>query len=316
MSKKILITDDVHPLLIEGMEADGFHCDYRPEITLEEVRAIIGDYEGLIINSKILVDRVLLDKAPKLRFVGRLGSGMEIVDREYAAVKGVAVLSSPEGNCNAVAEQALGMLLALSNNLLRADREVRQKTWNREKNRGFEIMGKTIGIIGFGHTGSAFAKKLSGMGVKILAYDKYKENYTAGFLNVEAVEMPEIFEKAEIISFHLPLTAETKHLVDLTFINKCKKGVILINTSRGQVIKTEDLIVGLGSGIIGGACLDVFENEKPKTYSEREREMYNRLFSFENVVVTPHIAGWTFESKRRLADILLGKIRKALLHAN
>lgn len=316
MSKKILITDDVHPLLIEGMEADGFHCDYRPEITLEEVRSIIGDYEGLIINSKILVDRVLLDKAPKLRFVGRLGSGMEIVDREYAAVKGVAVLSSPEGNCNAVAEQALGMLLALSNNLLRADREVRQKTWNREKNRGFEIMGKTIGIIGFGHTGSAFAKKLSGMGVKILAYDKYKENYTAGFLNVEAVEMPEIFEKAEIISFHLPLTAETKHLVDLTFINKCKKGVILINTSRGQVIKTEDLIAGLESGDIGGACLDVFENEKPKTYSEREREMYNRLFSFENVVVTPHIAGWTFESKRRLADILLGKIRKALLHAN
>lgn len=316
MSKKILITDDVHPLLIEGMEADGFHCDYLPEITLEEVRAIIGDYGGLIINSKILVDRVLLDKAPKLRFVGRLGSGMEIVDREYAAAKGVAVLSSPEGNCNAVAEQALGMLLSLSNNLIRSDREVRQKMWNREKNRGFEIMGKTVGIIGFGHTGSAFAKKLSGMGVNILAYDKYKANYTAGFLYVEAVEMEEIFEKAEIISLHLPLTAETKHLVDLTFISKCKKGVILINTSRGQVIKTEDLIAGLESGNIGGACLDVFENEKTQTYSEREDEMYVRLLSFENVVVTPHIAGWTVESKRRLADILLGKIRKALLQAN
>lgn len=316
MSKKVLITDDVHPLLIEGLKSGGFHCDFLPDISLEEVRTIIGDYHGLIVNSKILVDRVLLDRAPKLRFVGRLGSGMEIIDREYAAAKGVAVLSSPEGNCNAVAEQALGMLLALANNLLRADREVRQKIWHREKNRGFEIMGKTVGIIGFGHTGSSFAKKLSGMGVKILAYDKYKTNYTSDYPYVAESAMQPIFEQADIISFHLPLTEETKHLADQAFVNKCKKGVIFINTSRGQVIKTEDLIAGLESGNIGGACLDVFENEKPHSYSKREQQLFDRLFSFENIVVSPHIAGWTVESKRRLADILLNKIWGVLKQAN
>lgn len=316
MVKKVLVTDGVHPSLIEGFEADGFLCDYHPAISLEEVREIIEPYEGLIVNSKILVDQFLLDKATNLRFVGRLGSGMEIIDQEYAAKKGVAVLNAPEGNCNAVAEQALGMLLTLANNLLRADREVRGKVWQREQNRGFEIMGKTIGIIGFGHTGSAFAIKLSGMGVEILAYDKYKANYTADYPFVVETEMQTIFEKADIISFHLPLTAETKHLADEVFINNCKKGVIFINTSRGQVIKTADLITGLSSGIVGGACLDVFENEKPQTYSEEEKRLFDRLFSFENTVFSPHIAGWTIESKRRLADILLNKIRKVLKQAN
>ena len=316
MVKKVLITDDVHPSLIDGFEADGFKCDYRPAISLEEVRNLIDPYEGLIINSKILVDRFLLDKAVNLQFVGRLGSGMEIIDQEYAAKKGVAVLSAPEGNCNAVAEQALGMLLVLANNLLRADREVRQKIWRREQNRGFEIMGKTVGIIGFGHTGSAFAKKLSGMGVKILAFDKYKTNYTTDYSYVIETEMDEIFREADIISFHLPLTAETRHLVDENFINKCKKNVIFINTSRGQVIKTSDLIAGLSSGIVGGACLDVFENEKPHLYTEAEKLLFDQLFSFENTVFSPHIAGWTKESKRRLAAILLNKIRKVLKQAN
>lgn len=312
MIKKILVTDSVHPLLLEGFEEDGFHCDYQPAISLEKVREVIADYEGLIVNSKILVDRMLLDRASKLKFVGRLGSGMEIIDQDYAAEKGVAVLSAPEGNCNAVAEQALGMLLALANNLLRADREVRLKIWEREKNRGFEIMEKTIGIIGFGHTGSAFAKKLSGMGVKILAYDKYKENYTATYPYVEETDLESLIEKADIISFHLPLTDETKHYVDDNFISKCKNRVIFINTSRGQVIKTADLIAGLQSGSVGGACLDVFENEKPPTYSKVEQLLFDQLFSFENVVVSPHIAGWTIQSKRRLADILLNKIRKVL----
>ena len=194
--------------------------------------------------------------------------------------KVVAVLSAPEGNCNAVAEQALGMLLTLANNLLKADREVRQKIWQREQNRGFEILGKTVGIIGFGHTGSAFAKKLSGMGVEILAFDKYKTNYTADYPYVIESEMETIFNKADIISFHLPLTAETKHLADEVFIKKCKKGVIFINTSRGQVIKTTDLVAGLFSGNVGGACLDVFENEKPNSYSDEEKQQFDRLFSF------------------------------------
>ncbi len=316
MLKRVLITDGVHPLLIEGFEDEGFECDYRPAISLEEVREIIGDFEGLIVNSKILVDRFLLDKAVKLRFVGRLGSGMEIIDQAYAAEKGVAVLSAPEGNCNAVAEQALGMLLSLANNLLRADREVRRKSWNREKNRGFEIMGQTVGIIGFGHTGSAFAKKLSGMDVKILAYDKYKKNYASDYPYVEETNMESIFEQADIISFHLPLTEETKQLVDPVFLNKCKTGVILINTSRGNVIKTTTLIDGLKSGFIKGACLDVFENEKPHTYSKEEQQLFEQLFSFENIVVSPHIAGWTVDSKRRLAAILLNKIIKVLKQEN
>ena len=302
--------------MIDGLESDGFQCDYHPNISLEEVREVIEPYQGLIVNSKILVDRLLLDKAPNLRFVGRLGSGMEIIDQEYAAEKGVAVLSAPEGNCNAVAEQALGMLLALANNLLKADNEVRKEIWKREQNRGFEIMGKKVGIIGFGHTGSAFAKKLSGMGVEILAYDKYKTGYVEDFPFVFETDMATIFKNADIISFHLPLTAETKHLVDAVFIKKCKKNVIFINTSRGHVIKTADLIAGLSSGNIGGACLDVFENEKPHLYSANEKLLFEKLFSFENTVFSPHIAGWTVQSKRRLADILLNKIRRVLKQAN
>lgn len=177
-------------------------------------------------------------------------------------------------------------------------------------------MGKTVGIIGFGHTGSAFSKKLSSMGVKILAYDKYKKNYTADYSYVEETDMESIFTQADIISFHLPLTEETKHLVDLSFINKCKTGVILINTSRGNVIKTTTLVDGLGSGLIKGACLDVFENEKPNSYTKEEHHLFEQLFSFENIVVSPHIAGWTVDSKRRLAAILLNKIMQVLKQKN
>ena len=314
--EKVLITDDVHPLLLEGFESDGFSINYQPKISLETVKEMVKNYEGLIINSKIIVDRKMLESAPKLRFIGRLGSGMEIIDQEAAREKGVAVLSAPEGNCNAVAEQALGMLLALANKLLWADQEVRQKIWNREKNRGFEIMGKTIGIIGFGHTGSAFARKLQGMGMKVLAYDKYKKGYATGLDYVEETGMETILEQADIISFHLPLTRETRHMVDEEFINRCKAGVIFINTSRGQVIKTEALIKGLENGKVAGACLDVFENEKPETFTGNEQELFQKLYTFKNTILSPHIAGWTVESKRRLAAILLNKVRKALNNAD
>ena len=310
---QVLITDDVHPLLIEGLEADGWHCVYQPDITLDRVREVIGNYQGLIINSKILVDRQLLDSASTLRFVGRVGSGMEIVDRIYAREKGVAVLSSPEGNCNAVAEQALGMLLALANNLLRSDREVRQKNWQREKNRGFEIMGRTVGIIGFGHTGSAFAAKLAGMGVRVLAYDKYKPaGYAADFPHVTETDFAAVHSDADIISFHLPLTAETRHLAGESFLQNCRDGVIIINTSRGQVVHTEALVKALESGKVLGACLDVFENEKTGTFTPAEHALYDRLYALEQVVLSPHIAGWTHESKYKLAAILLERIRKAL----
>ena len=335
--KKVLVTDDVHPLLIEGLENMGFTCFYEPNITNEAVHEIISDYEGLIINSKIMVDKALLDAAVKLRFVGRVGSGMEIVDKKYAAEKGVAVLSSPEGNRNAVAEYALGMLLSLANNLVRSNQEVKNFIWQREKNRGFELMGKTIGIVGFGHTGSAFATKLMGLGMRILTYDKYlNSGYTEGvrqatgngfemknaeltnenwnFSTIQEVDFQTVMNESGIISFHLPLTDEVTYMADASFFNSCKKNIILLNTSRGKVVKTVDLIAALKSGKVQGAALDVFENEKTATYTEGERDLYTELFKFENVIVSPHIAGWTHESKERLASVLLKRIEQALGH--
>ncbi len=333
--KKVLVTDDVHPLLMEGLERLGFTCFYQPDITNEEAHAVIGDYDGLIINSKIFVDRAMLDAGTRLRFVGRVGSGMEIVDKVYAAEKGVAVLSSPEGNRNAVAEHALGMLLALANNMMRSNVEVKSFTWHREKNRGFELMGKTIGIVGFGHTGSAFASKLLGLGLRILTYDKYlpkgysqmwsntdgvffnmknadltDENWN--FSTIEEVSFLEIMRECDIISFHLPLTDEVKYMANADFFNNCKKSIILINTSRGKVVKTVDLIAALKNGKVHGACLDVFENEKTSTFTEGEREMYSDLYGFDNVIVSPHVAGWTRESKERLAGVLLKRIEKVV----
>lgn len=311
MNKKrgtVLVTDGVHPLLLEGFEKAGFECDYRPKISLADTRAIIQNYEGLIINSKILVDKAFLDEAVRLTFIGRLGSGMEIVDQEYAKKKGIVVKSAPEGNRNAVGEHAVGMLLALANKLRKGDREVRQKHWDREANRGFEIMGKTVGIIGFGHTGNSFAKKLAGFGVKVLAYDKYKTYFAEGSNYIREAELEEIFEQADILSLHLPLTDETDGLFDASFLQKFKKRIVLINTSRGKVVKTADLITGLKNGSVMGACLDVFENEKPHQFTESEHQMYDELYQFDNVILTPHVAGWTVQSKERLAQIVLDKI--------
>jgi len=314
--KKVLITDDCHPVLISGLGQMGWVCDYVPEITPMETKTLIGQYEGLVINSKIVVDREFLAAAGKLRFVARLGSGMEIVDRAAAAERGVQVWSSPEGNRNAVAEHALGMLLALANKLNIGDRQVRQNVWMREANRGWELKGKTIGIIGFGHTGSQFAKKLIGMEMEVLAFDKYKPKGYASQMNwVLEASLSEILKQAFIISLHLPLTEETRHLVDKNFIQQCQKGFVLINTSRGKCVRTEDMVEGLESGQIGGACLDVFENEKPQQYNETERLLYGRLHGFENVVLTPHVAGWTHESKILLAEILLEKISRGMADA-
>ncbi len=305
----VLITDDCHPMLKEGLERLGWRCDFLPDITPEETRTLIAGYEGLVINSKILVDREFLDAALKLRFVARLGSGMEIVDRAYAAERGVKVWSSPEGNRNAVAEQALGMLLSLANHLPRADREVRQNIWKREANRGWELQGKILGIVGFGHTGSQFARKLAGMDMQVLAYDKYKPaGFAAEMPWVKETSLQKIQEQADIISLHLPLTNETIGYVDTLFIQRCKPGFVLINTARGKCVRTEDLVMALESGLIGGACLDVFENEKPQTFTEKEKSWYERLHGFENVVFSPHVAGWTRESKWLLAEILLHKI--------
>lgn len=305
---KILITDDVHPLLLEGLERRGFITDYLPEISLEQTREIIDSYTGLVINSKIKVDSSFFDKARNLRWIARLGSGMEIIDAKAAEMHGVRLISAPEGNCNAVAEHALGALLALFRNLVRADQEVRKGIWDREKNRGEELSGKTVGVIGFGHTGSRFVELLQGLNVKVLVYDKYKQLSSTATRYTVVQDVSEIQESADVISLHVPLTAETKYLLDKEFIAKVKHSFYLINTSRGPVVNTKDLLAALHSGKIRGACLDVFENEKPASFNKEESAFYNDLYRLPQVLLSPHIAGWTYQSKQKIATTILEKL--------
>ncbi len=304
----VLITDTVHELLILGLEAAGYECHYLPDIDPKIVPEKIKDYTGIVINSKITVDRFFLQNAPKLKFIARLGSGLEIIDLEAAKEKAVLVHRSPDGNCDAVAEHALGMLLTLANNLCTANADVRKKIWRREELRGWELMGKTIGIIGFGFTGAAFAKRLSGFELRILAYDKFRKDFTGNYPYVTETSMEQIYEEADILSIHLPLTNETKGLIDEAFLNRFKKQIVLINTARGEIVHTNAILNTLNSGKLIGACLDVFENEKPKTYSAEQEILFANLFERPNVLLSPHIAGWTQESKRRLSQLLLQRI--------
>ena len=246
--KRVLITDDVHPLLLSGLEQRLWDTDYRPEISLEETIHLIPDYEGLVINSKIKAHQALLERASRLQWIGRLGSGMEIVDQPYARELGIHLISTPEANCQAVAEHAVGMLLSLFRNLNRADRQVRQKIWQREANRGEELEGKVIGIIGYGHTGSAFGRLLQGFDVKVLVFDKYKQHLELPSRFKRVQELEEIRQEANLISLHLPLSPETKHLMDKDFIQSCRNPFYLINTSRGALVKTTDLLEALQTG--------------------------------------------------------------------
>lgn len=304
---KVLITDDVHPIMIKEFQSMNFEVDYFPNITYAETEKIIAEYSGIIVNTKIRVDKNLIDGGIQLKFIGRVGSGMDHIDVKYAKEKNIGVFSSPEGNANAVAEHALGMLLCLLNNISRADAEIRNGIWKREENRGVEISGKTIGIIGFGNTGSAFAKKLSGFECNILAFDKYKSGF--GNTYVKEVDYNRLLDQSDIISFHVPLTIETKFMVNKVMIESTKKPFYLMNTSRGGVVKTIELIDGLNSGKILGAALDVFENEKYYELKKDEKILFDTLSSMRNVVMTPHIAGWTFESKVKLTKILMEKIK-------
>lgn len=308
---KVLITNKVHEVLINGLKRLDYDVDYKTNTTNESIRNIINQYDGIIINSNITADRALIDKGKKLKFIGRLGSGLEIIDVAYAAQHGIDVFNSPGGNCNAVAEQALGMLLCFSNNIIRANHEVKQFIWRREANRGFEISGKSIGIVGFGHTGRAFAQKLHGWDVDIFVYDKYLATIPERYSWVIQKDIEYIQKNCDIISFHLPLSVETKHFFNYTFLEGCEKEVIIVNTSRGQVIDTHSLLLGLREGKIKGACLDVFENEKPDTHTHEEKEAYRAIYNFPQVITSPHIAGWTDESLIKIASIVLDKIKHA-----
>jgi D-3-phosphoglycerate dehydrogenase len=307
---KILITDNVHDLLPERLKGKGFDVTYLPDIGWDGVYDIIDDYCAIVINTKTRMNKKMLDKARKLKLIVRLGSGLDIIDLDYAGKKNIIVERTPEGNRNAVAEHALGMLLSLMNKIVVSNNEVKDFQWNREKNRGVELEGKTIGIIGFGNTGSRFAWKLKHFDVKILAFDKYKQRFDENFRFVVKASMDQLWEECDVLSLHIPLTEETKCLVDESFINKFRKDIYLINTSRGKIINTKDLIKELESGKIKGAALDVLENEKPGTYTDDEKVLYGKMFSMENVIVTPHIAGWTIESREKIAKYSYDKIIK------
>lgn len=289
------------------MIEQGFQIDFRPEIDNTELKNVIKSYVGLIISSKISVDDVLLTKAQNLKFIGRLGSGMENVNVELAQKMGISCQNSPEGNRNAVAEHALGMLLSLMRNIHIAHQQMRGDLWLREDNRGVELDGKTIGIIGFGNTGQSFAQKLSGFNVNILANDIIEQKVVERGSIIKASKL-DIFQEADIVSLHVPLNETTQSMVDQTFIEQLVKPIILINTSRGGVVNTKDLIKGLKTQKIHGAALDVFENEHQKTFTETDKKHMKFLLNHPQVICTPHVAGWTFEAREKMALHLYDKL--------
>ncbi|SIO40439.1 NAD(P)-dependent oxidoreductase [Chitinophaga niabensis] len=306
MSQKVLITAKVHEYLINQLESKGYTVHYQPSITYDGVMQAIHDVKGMIVTTRIKVDKAMIDRAAELQWIGRLGSGMELIDVPYAESKGIHCASSPEGNMDTVGEQAVGMLIMLQHNLLRSNLQLREGIWERDGNRAWELGGKTIGIIGYGHTGSAFARKLRGFDMRILAYDKYKKGY--GNDLVTETDMDTIFREADVVSLHLPLTEETRHLGNTAFFSSFAKPVCLMNTSRGKVVSTADLVAALESGKIAGACLDVLENEKLETFSETEKEQFRYLLQNDRVILTPHIAGYSHEASIKMAQIVLKKL--------
>ncbi|MBN1200015.1 MAG: hypothetical protein JXA23_11730 [Bacteroidales bacterium] len=307
---KVLIVDRVHPLIWEELTAHGFVCESFPDYSREQLEEMAGTYTGIIIRSRFRIDQKFLNKASNLRFIGRIGSGLDAIDVEYATAKGIRCFNSPEGNRDSVGEHTLGMLLSMLNHLNRADRQVRNGIWNRRENWGTELKGKTVGIIGYGNMGSAFARRLKGFETHVIAYDKYKRNYSDG--NVRETTLDELCENADIVSLHVPLTDETTFLVDTSFLNRFRRKIWLINTSRGKVVKTSCLVNALKSGKVLGAALDVLEYEDAsfEALATDLPEDFRYLMESGNVILTPHIAGWTDESNVKLAKVLVEKIVK------
>lgn len=307
---RVLFLDTIHEILEQRLRAAGWTCDHDYTCNYESLKAKLAEFDGVVIRSRLPLDAGMLEAAPKLKFIARSGAGLENIDLVTAERLGIQVFSSPEGNRDAVGEQAIGMLLMLLNHLKRADAEVREGVWRREENRGSELSGRTVGIIGFGHMGSAFAEKLQGFGCRILAYDKYKTLHPAGQA-VTQVDLATLQREADVISLHLPLSEETHHYVDDAFIAACSKPIVLINTARGKHVLTAALIRGLDSGAVSGACLDVLEYEKRSFEgldAKAVPEALSRLISNERVILTPHIAGWTRESYIKLSSVLADKL--------
>ena len=296
----------MHSSIFAMLENIGWEVDYQPDIIRDEIKSRHIGCQGLIVRSKTTIDRDLLGPNPTVKFIGRAGAGLDNLDLPYLKEKNIDVLHASEGNRDAVGEHAVGLLLALVRNIVKADQEVKNFLWLREPNRGSEIMGKTVGVIGYGNTGQAFAKRLSGFGCNVLGYDKYKTDYSDAFCTESKMEA--LFEKADIISFHVPLTDETRMLVDINYLKRFKKPIILINTARGEIVSLTAVVQGINEGIIRGAALDVLENEKLDKLTTSQIEAFKFLRERFDVIFTPHIAGWTFESHVKINVALVQKI--------
>ncbi|QHT69871.1 phosphoglycerate dehydrogenase [Rhodocytophaga rosea] len=302
----ILIADEMHPSLLPMLDKKGYQYEYLPSIQRAEILQKIPAYDGLIIRSKTTLNEDFFTHATRLKFIGRAGAGMDQIDVEAAEKRNITLFNAPEGNRDAVAEHAMSMLLCLFNKINTADQEVRDKVWKREANRGVELGGKTIGLIGYGNTGKAFARRLTGFNCQVLAYDKYLSNYSNE--HGKEASMQEIFEQADVLSLHIPLTPETHALVNADFLNKFKKDIYLINTARGEIIPFRSVAEELKSGKIKGACLDVLENEKLQTLTPIQAESFEYLRQSNQVIFSPHVAGWTHESYVRINEVLVAKI--------
>ena len=309
---KVLIADRTHEVLPQRLREAGIEVSVEPDHDYESLVQASQGFEGLVVRSKVNIDSAFIDRVPSLRCIGRVGAGMETIDVDYAEAHGVRCLNSPEGNRDAVGEHAVGLLLALLNNIARADAEVRRGLWQREANRGYELGPLTVGIIGYGNMGQAFAKRLSGFGCRVIYYDKYLDNLEK-LVDLERVSLETLQREADVVSFHVPLTEETRHYLDAAFIEVMAKPFYLLNTSRGAVVDTEALVAGLERGKVRGAALDVLEYENMQADGLGDvPECVHYLQRSPRTVLTPHVAGWTVESKYKLAAVLADKMIEVL----
>lgn len=305
----VMFVDTVHPVLQDTLEAAGVQCANYEEASIADIERDIANFNGLIIRSRFPVNKAFLAKATALQFIGRSGAGMENIDVDYCSNRGITLINAPEGNRTAVGEHAVAMLLSLMNNLHQGQLEIKSGAWDREGNRGHELSGKTVAIIGYGNTGAAFAKCLRGFDVRILAHDKYKSGF--GDEWVQETSLHQICDEADVLSLHIPLTAETKYYTNNALLQSFRKPIYVINTARGKCLNTADLVENMESGKVLGACLDVFEYEQASFENLESAKLpaaYSALLQSKKVVLSPHVAGWTVESYQKLSEVLAEKI--------